>query len=357
MADISLRKRIWGWFFFDWASQPYHTVLITFIFGPFFAVVAAQYFAGQGFSDAEASTQAQSLWAWAMALFGIIIALFAPLFGAMADSTGRKLPWIIGFSAMYVLGSSALWFTYPDASNLYWMLALFGVGFIGAEWALIFINAQLPGLGTREEVGSISGKGFSFGYLGGVMCLAIALLLLVEQPNGKTLLPGMDPLFGLNAEQREGTRATGLLVALWFAVFMIPYFLWVREVRSDHQRPSVRAALRSVGASLSGLLSKPSLRNFLIGSMFYRDALNGLYTFGGIYAVGVLNWSVVQVGVFGVVAALGAAVLSYVGGFIDQRVGPRPVVLVTIWGLIAICFTVISLTPTTIFGIACYWIA
>jgi len=350
-SSKALKKRIWGWFFFDWASQPYHTVLNTFIFGPFFVAIAATYYLNQGLVEQVADANAQATWAWTTALIGLIIAFSAPIFGAMADSTGRKMPWIVSFSIMYVFGCAALWFTAPDASNLFWMLAAFGIGFIGAEYALIFTNAQLPGLGTREEIGKISGSGFAFGYLGGVISLAIALLLLVEQGNGKTIA-GLDPLFGLDPAAREGTRATGPFAALWFVVFMIPYFLWVREVRTDQIRSSFSEAVGQVVTSIKGLKNRRSLGFFLIGSMFYRDALNGLYTFGGVYAKLVLDWEVTQIGVFGVVAAIGAAIFSYIGGFADRRFGPKPVIAFAIIVLTLVSLTIINITPTSVYGVA-----
>lgn len=351
MGEVSLKKRIWGWYFFDWASQPYHTVLNTFTFGPFFGSIAVAYFVSQGLDDAAADARAQSLWAWTLGFIGVFIAMFAPIFGAMADSSGRRMPWIVGFSALYVLGAFGLWFTDPGASNLYLMLVVFGIGFIGAEWALIFVNAQLPGLGTAEEVGSISGTAFAFGYLGGVVCLALALLLFIEQDSGTTLI-GLDPILGLDASAREGTRAVGPLVAIWFALFMIPYFLWVRETRTAARASGVGAALGSVWATVRSLRHKRSLLNFLLGSMLFRDGLNGLYMFGGFYAGLMLDWSITQIGVFGVIAALGAAVISYLGGMVDRRVGPKPVVVGAIWVLIGVSLTVINITPTAIYGIA-----
>jgi UMF1 family MFS transporter len=90
---------------------------------------------------------------------------------------------------------------------------------------------------------------------------------------------------------------------------------------------------------------------FLIGSMFYRDALNGLYTFGGVYAKLVLDWEVTQIGVFGVVAAIGAAIFSYIGGFADRRFGPKPVVTFAIIVLIFVSLTIINITPDTIYGV------
>ncbi len=352
MQEVSARKRIWGWFFFDWASQPYHTLLVTFIFGPFFAGVAAEYYMSLGSDGDTAAAQAQTLWAWGMAIAGLLIAFGAPVMGAYADTSGNRRPWIILFSVMYVIGSAALWYTATDGSNLYWMLAFFAFGFIGAEYALIFINAQLPDLGTEQEIGQISGSGFAFGYAGGLLALAILLVFFTEQGNGKTLV-GFDPGLGLlDAGQREGTRAVGPITALWFIVFMIPYFWWVKMPVVKTKHSSTADALRVLGKSIRDLKHRISLSAFLGGSMFYRDALNGLYTFGGIYAKGVLGWPVTQIGIFGILGALAAVVFCWIGGKLDKRFGPKPVVIAAVWVLVAVCFVVITMSREAIFGFA-----
>jgi len=178
----------------------------------------------------------------------------------------------------------------------------------------------------------------------------IALAFFVEQGNGKTIV-GLDPLFGLDPEQREGTRITGPMVAIWYVIFMVPYFLWVREVRTDQVRASFGQAIAQVIASIKGLVHRKSLGVFLIASMFYRDALNGLYAFGGVYATLVMNWGITQIGVFGVVAAIGAAVFSYLGGFADRRFGPKPVIGFAVVVLMFVCLTIINLTPNTVYGV------
>lgn len=351
MSEISLKKRIWGWFFFDWASQPYHTVLLTFIFGPFFVSLASESYLSQGVETELAKANAQAMWSFTLTITGLLIGFGAPILGALADTGGRRIPWIIGFSLMLAAGAGSLWFTAPDGSNLTWMLIAFAFGFIGAEFALIFINAQLPALGTEEEIGQISGSAFSFGYAGGVLSLFLLLLVFVEQPNGKTLI-GLDPLFGLlDAENREGTRSTGPFVAIWFAVFMIPYFLWVREVHPTGARTSVGAALSRLWRTIKALPAKRSLATYLGSSMLYRDALNGLYSFGGTFALLVLDFSVVQVGVFGIIAAIGASVFSYIGGRADKRFGPKPVVIASIWVLMGVCFMLVNLSRDSMFGI------
>jgi len=350
MAEPSLKKRIWGWYFFDWASQPYHTVLVTFIFGPFFASTAAAFFIDAGIDEQAADARAQSLWSLCLTITGLIVGFGGPIIGALADTAGRRMPWIVGFSTLYILGATGLWWTYPDGSTLGWALFSFGVGFVGAEYALIFTNAQLPGLGTKEEIGKISGVGFAFGYIGGLIALAILLTLFVGQPGGKTLI-GLDPIFGLDADAREGTRFAGPLAAIWFIVFMTPYFLWARETRVERKRHSISAALSSVASSIRGLRVRQSLAAYLGSSMLYRDALNGLYGFGGVYAALVLNWEITQIGIFGIVSGLAAAIFSRIGGEFDKRFGPKPIIIVSILGLTAVCFTIVNMSRETLFGL------
>lgn len=345
-----MRKRIWGWFFFDWASQPIHTVLLTFIFGPFFAGIAAEYYIAQGLAETAADAKAQSLWSMGLTVSGLLIGFGAPLIGALADTTGRRIPWIYGFSLMYVVGSAALWWANPDGSNMLSMLVMFAIGFVGAEYALIFINSQLPSLGSKDEVGNISGSGFAFGYLGGLVALAILLALFVEQPNGKTLI-GLDPMLGLDASQREGTRFAGPFSAIWYVVFMIPYFLWVKDSPGKHARASLSGAVQALTKSVRGLKNRVSLSSYLGSSMLYRDALNGLYGFGGTYAKLVLNWEVVTIGVFGIISGTAAALFSWIGGKADRRFGPKPVIKFAIWVLILVCATIVSMDRTQVLGI------
>ena len=349
---MEAKRRILGWYFFDWASQPYHTVLLTFVFGPFFASIATEYFAGTGLDEQTADARAQSLWSLCLTIAGLIVGLGAPFLGALADTSGRRLPWIALFSAVYVLGASALWLTEPDGSNLGFALAAFAVGFIAAEYALIFTNAQLPGLIGRAEVGRVSGSGFAFGYLGGLIALVLALVLLVEQASARTLI-GIAPGFGLlDAEAREGTRFVGPFVALWFAAFMVPYFRWVREAPEEPRRASFRDAIGRVVTSVRDLRKRGSLASFLGGSMLYRDALNGLYGFGGTYALLVLDWEITRIGVFGIISVISAAALSWIGGRLDRSFGPKPVIIGAVVGLIAVCATIAGMTREAVFGVA-----
>ncbi|TJZ92332.1 MFS transporter [Paracoccus gahaiensis] len=355
MRDRIDRRRIWGWWFFDWASQPFHTLLLTFIFSIYFAEVAKRHFIAMGDSSTLAGAHAQALWGYGLAISGAIIALAAPVLGAIADSSGRRMPWIWIFSGIYVVGSAGLWALTPGIGDgghpaLVQAIVLFGIGLIGVEFATIFTNALLPGLAPRAEIGRISGSGYAFGYLGGVVALALMLLLFAETPNGRTLA-GIPPLFGLDPAAREGTRFVGPFTAIWYVVFMIPFFLWVREPREGHRPLRIRPALSDLWALIRSLRHRRSLAAWLASSMFSRDALNALYGFGGVYAGTVLGWPVFLAGIFGVVSAISAAFISWLGGRADRAFGPRAVIAACILALSAVCMLLVGMDRTSVFGI------
>jgi UMF1 family MFS transporter len=347
------RQRIWGWYFFDWASQPYNTLLLTFVFGPYFAEIARGYYMGAGMEEEAAKAAAQAYWGWGLAITSFGIAILAPILGAIADGTGRRLVWVWLFSAFYVAGSASLWWVAPggEAGMLFWAVAAFGLGFIGMEFATIFTNALMPSLSDHEELGAISGSGFAFGYLGGLVALIIMLLFLAESAETGLTLLGREPLFGLDAEAREGTRAVGPFTALWYLVFMIPFFLWVREPRVARRPLHLGQAFGSLRDLIRSLRYRGSLSAYLASSLFYRDALNALYGFGGVYASGVLGWSIIQIGVFGIVGAVAAMVASWIGGRADKRYGPKPVIALCICVLILVCLVIVGMTRDAVWGI------
>jgi len=168
------------------------------------------------------------------------------------------------------------------------------------------------------------------------------LLFLAENDDGVTLL-GQPPAFGLDPAAREGTRLSGPFTALWYAVFVIPFFLWVPgPARAAQPAGAVRRGLRDLAASLRALPRRRSLFAYLGASLLYRDALNGIYAFGGIYAAGVLGWSVVQIGVFGIIAAAVGALGCWLAGKLDSALGPKPVIVGGVSLLLAVCVVIVG---------------
>ncbi|MFZ1470337.1 MAG: MFS transporter [Paracoccaceae bacterium] len=348
---VSARKRIWGWYFFDWASQPYNTLLLTFIFGPYFAEVARAHFTAGGADPEAAKAMAQTYWSAGLTITGIVIAFLSPVLGAIADGAGRKMMWIWLFSTMYVVGSFMLWWTLPTLPTLAWPVFWFSLGFVGMEMATNFTNALMPDLAEPEELGKISGTGFAFGYVGGVLALVVMLMFFAQDgDSGKTLI-GLSPALGLDAATNQGTRAVGPFTAIWFIAFMIPFALWVREPPTRGPRRTVIQSLGDLWHSIRALGQRRSLGAFLLSSMFYRDSLNAVYGLGGAYASNAMGWSVVQSGTFGVLAAVTAAVFSWLGGRLDARFGPKVVIIWSILALTAVVAVMVGLTPDSLFGV------
>ncbi len=351
MAEISQRRRIWGWYFFDWASQPYNTLLLTFVFGPYFAEVARAQFTASGLGADAAGAAAQAYWGWGQTLCGVVIAVLAPILGAIADGSGRRLVWIWLFSAFYVVGAWGIWYLAPDQPDLFRAMLWFGVGLIGMEFATIFTNSLMPDLAGDSDMGKISGSGFAFGYVGGILALVLMLTLLAENSaTGKTLI-GLQPLFGLDPALREGTRAVGPFTAIWYLLFMLPFFAWVKEPKSLRRAIPIRAALADLWQLILSLGSRRSLGAHLLSSMLYRDALNALYGFGGVYASGVLGWSITKIGVFGIAGAISAALFSWLGGRLDSARGPKPLITLSMLVLIAVCLVIAGMSRDAFFGL------
>lgn len=334
------RKGILGWMFFDWAAQPFHTLIITFIFAP--------YFAGQ---VAANPTEGQAVWGFAAGLGGLIIAVLSPILGAISDATGPRKPWIFGFSVLAALGVFALWYVPPaaDPAMITFGLAAFVVALIGFEFAAVFNNAMMPGLVSREKLGGLSGNAWALGYAGGLICLIAMLLLMVADPVSGTTLIGITPILGLDPAQFEGDRASGPLTAIWYVLFVIPLFLFTPDAaRRERISGAVREGLKELWRTIRNISKERSLFSFLVSSMIYRDALNGLYTFGGIYAVGVIGWTTLQLGVFGILASITGIGGSMLSGWADTRIGTKTVVVANILVLIAASALVISITDTQV---------
>jgi len=338
---VSQRRRRLGWYAFDWASQPFHTLILTFIFAPYLEELLG------------AGDRAQALWGYTVGAAGLLVALLAPLLGAMADAAGGRERFVAAFSVLTVAGSAALWFAAPGDPELRFVLPALGLGLLGVEFAVIFVNALLPTLGPREALGRISGTGWALGYAGGVLALVLFLVFFAEAGPGGRTLAGLAPAFGLDAASREGTRAVGPVTAIWYALFMVPFFLWVRDPRRAGAGigRAARGAVPALGRSLARLPGERGLIAFLLASMVYRDALGGIYIFGGIYAAGILGWSVTEVGVFGILAAVAGAVFAWAGGHADSRFGPKPVIITCTAALTAAALALPGLSRGALFGV------
>jgi UMF1 family MFS transporter len=328
------KRALFGWVLFDWATQPFYTLVVTFLFAPYFV---------NGFMDDPA--RGSSLWAYATGIAELIAAALAPVLGAIADAGTRRKPWIAGFSVLIVAGLCGLWFAIPGETGLLPLVLLsFGLATVGAELATVFTNAMMPSLVGNHRLGTLSGIGWATGYVGGLVSLALIAGLVVADPHtGKTLL-GLPPLLPLDPATREGDRLVGPFSAVWYLVFVLPLFLFTPD------RPSQPLAKRAVTAGLSQLARsvKDLVRNhfeiahFLVARMLYADGLGAVFAFGGIYAATVFDWGAAELGLFGIVLTIAGTFGAALGGLLDDRKGSKAVIAGTLLLFIAAAIGVLS---------------
>jgi UMF1 family MFS transporter len=324
-----------SWVLFDWAAQPYYTLVLTFLFAPFFATVVV-----------GNAAQGQTLWGYAAAAAGIFIAIGSPLLGAFADGRGRRKPWIALFSLLLIAGLASLWMAKPGADNMTIALVLFGfvMATIAAEFTQVFTNAIMPTLVPSEKLGRLSGTGWAIGYAGGLLSLAVMAGLIVTDPTtGKTIL-GLDPLLKLDAAAREGDRLVGPFAAAWYVLFMIPFFLFVPDTHKPPPPGTVKkTALAELWDTLSGLPQHPDMLFFLLARMLYIDGLTAIFAFGGIYGASVFGWQALELGIFGIALTLTGVFGAIIGGVLDDRIGARNVVMLALAILLAGTFGILSI--------------
>jgi UMF1 family MFS transporter len=325
------RSAVISWIFFAWAAEPFFTLITTFVFAPYFAThVAADPASGQ------------SLWGFATAAAGLLIALMSPVLGAIADASGRRKPWIAAFGAMLVIGSSLMWFGKPgDVSVIPPLLLAYAIATVGVEFATVFANSMMPTLVPPDKIGRLSGTGWATGYVGGILSLILVLGFLAASPESGRTLFGFSPLFGLDPVIHQGDRIAGPLTSIWFIVFVLPMFLRTPDYPAKRPwREALREGLRDLWQTLADLPRHRSMAAFLLANMIYTDGLVSLFAFGGIYAAGTFGWNTIQIGTFGILLAIAGTFGAWLGGKLDDSLGPKRVIagsmLVLLLAIIAI---------------------
>lgn len=325
------RRGVWGWIFFDWAAQPFFTVIVTFIFGPYFISRMA-----------DTPEAGQVAWGYGFAAAGFVIAILSPVLGAIADKTGSRKPWIGFFAVLKIAGLLALWFAVPGAS-LFWVLLAFSIAMVSAEFSIVFNDSMMPRLVAAREIGKVSNLAWGLGYLGGVLVLIFVVVFLAASPEtGKTLI-GLPPLFGLDPASGEDARITGPIAALWYFVFIMPMFLFTPDqARGEPLRQAVRSGLAELRSTLGEVRKRPGIARFLAARLVYQDGLNAIVALGAGYAASLFRWSINEIGLFGMITNVSAILSCLVAARLDARIGSKAIVMGSLVLLLVASFGIVS---------------
>ena len=317
MNQVDSKLILWSWAMYDFANSAFTTLVVTFIYGAYFTKSIAP--------DEVLGTQ---WWSWAIALTAIIVSFLSPVLGALSDLGGYR-KWIMMLSTWCCVAATAFLF-FPEQGQVFSALILFVIANVSFEFGTVFCNAYLAEIVSKERIGRASGFAWALGYIGGLLALGIALLLLIQ--------PEI-PILGFSTENGENIRATNLLVALWFLVFSIPTFIWVQDRRPEKGKfkESVEASFMRLFSTFQELKNYRIVARFLLARLVYNDALVTIFAFGGIYAAGIIGFTFEEIMILGIVLNVTAGLGAFIMGYLDDSKGSQKIVQFSILFLSFAC--------------------
>ncbi len=315
--QASSKGRILAWASWDWGSAAFNAVMTTFVF--------TVYLTSNAFGGKD---EASAVLGGALAVAGLAIALLAPVTGQRSDAGGRRKLWLGVNTAAVAVLTGLCFFVFPQPEFLLLGVTLIALGNVFFEFAGVNYNAMLAQISTPRNIGKVSGLGWGAGYLGGIVALLIVLQLFVQ--------PSFE-WFGASTQDSLNIRLVAVFSALWFFIFALPVLFAVPELPRTGQgaRLGIVASYRLLFRRIRAIYAtSPHTIYFLLASAVFRDGLAAVFTFGGIIAAGTFGFELSQVIFFAIFGNVVAAVGAVIGGFLDDRAGPKAVIIGSLAGLL-----------------------
>lgn len=326
------RRQVFSWALWDWATQPFNSVILTFVFTALYLTsdtfldpaVAAL---GEGDPAYErALSELASGLGWAITIAGILIAVLAPVLGQRADVAGRRKLWLGGATAALVLCMFALFFVQGAPTYFVLGISLIAAGTVFSEIAGVNYNAMLVQVSTPKTVGKVSGLGWGLGYIGGILALVLVVVATTFD------------WWGMPTDNGLAYRVIALGCAVWTLLFAWPVLVFVPEAPPAPRRERV-SFWRGYVVLVKDVIAlwrdtRPTFW-FLLASAVFRDGLAGVFAFGAVIAAVAFHFSRDEVLIFGIAANLLAGLSTILAGRFDDRFGPRAVILTALGGLLA----------------------
>ncbi len=325
------RKQVFSWALWDWATQPFNSVILTFVFTALYlttdtfldpAIAAlddADPLKERGLADLASGL------GLALTIAGLAIALLAPVLAQRADAAGRRKFWLLVYTAGLTLATALLFFVEGLPAYFVLGVSLIAVGSVFSELAGVNYNAMLVQVSTPKTVGKVSGLGWGMGYIGGIIALVIVIVAYSAD------------WFGLPQENGLPFRIVALGCAIWTIVFIIPFILNVPELeeRQGVQKANIFQSYVILGKDIARLFRESRQTFwFLLASAIYRDGLAGVFAFGAVIASVAFGFGFLEVVAFGIAANLVAGISTIIAGRFDDAFGPRAVILWSLAGLV-----------------------
>ena len=297
---LKIKNKIFAWSLYDFASQPFSTIIVTFIYSSFFTTYIVD--------DLELGTL---LWTRVISISAVIAAILSPILGAIADRNSSRKLMLIVTTYISIIFIGLLYF--PNKGDIMMSLIFFAIANIAFELSTVFYNSFLHDLSFNKNSGRISGNAWGFGFIGGLISLFICLSIFDVNQSSE--------IFKIN-----------LLVAVWFFIFSIPAFIFLREKKTNKLNNTT--AFNQLKLTYLNIREYKNIFKFFIARLFYNDALITIFSLGGIYAIGSIGFEIKEVFILGIFLNISAAIGSFIFGYVEDKIGSKKTILITLYSLI-----------------------
>ena len=333
----------YSWAFGQAARDPFYIMVVIYIFFPYFSAVVV--------GD---PVRGQSLIGYINASVGFVLAATILFLGAIADTVGRRKPWILVTYGTIAIGGFLLWWVKPGSEglSLYSSVGLIFIIMVAFAYAEVFHNAMLPSITPAERAGEVSGLAYALGNFGAVSMMVFVLFAFA--------LPGVQdwpflpeqPLLGIDHSLNEHDRIVGPISSIWLVIFILPVLLFTPDglSRGVTWREAAQTGIKEVATTLRQLIKHYSnIAVYLVARMLFNDGMVGVLIFGGVYAAGNFGWETITLLIFGLTTSVSAMIGAYLGGRLDDRLGSMRTLKVSIFGSATLLVVLTSITPETLF--------
>lgn len=315
-----LTKNVLGWIFYDFANSSFTTIIVTVIFSVYFKDVVV--------NKGEYGT---ALWGRAVSISMLLVAIAAPIMGAVADFSRAKKNFLFYFTVITVIFTALLYYVGPgDISRGFWFFVVANFGF---NCANVFYNALLPEITSRSSMGKVSGWGWSFGYIGGLASLLLVYPLVDQQ-----------------------IRLVFPVVSLFFSSFALITFVFLTPSITGYSKRTnyFKTAFLRIKSSFTHIRHFKELIKFIIAYLIYNDGIVIVISFASIYGATHLGMSASDLINFFIIMQLASFAGAFVFGYILDKIGARITISITLlfWLIVTVrAFWVQSIDEFYMIGI------
>ena len=322
ILKLKNKKQVFSWALYDFANQPFTTIIVTFIYSIFFVNEIA-------LNEQYGTT----MWSYAIAITAIVVSFLSPILGALADSIGYRKFFLTVFTWITCLCSVFLFF--PQNGQVFFALTLFVIANICFELSGVFCNSYLHDLSDKKNIGTISGFAWGLGFIGGLLALFLSFVL-----------------FDLDS---FGIRKINILVGVWFFIFSIPTIVFLKDrKRKKISKYHVLNSVTIIKNTFKQISQYKVITQFLISRLFFNDGLVTIFALGGVYASTTVGFTNEEVMYLAIILNLAAGIGSLVFGLIEDKIGVLKVIRLTL--VILIIATLIAfIAPETKYPKELFW--